>query len=97
MKKSEIMQLVKSDSGTLEVNPLCTLRRWTVDPLGNRKVDWLELDFVAINKMGRFSGSVTISARDYSGIVAEIETAIKYRLERVAAYLCDSLRNGYTP
>lgn len=97
MKKSEIMQLVGSDSGTLKVNPICTLRRWTVDPLGNRPVDRLDLDFVAINKMGRFSGSVAISARDYSGIVAEIEAAIRDRLERVAVYLCDSLRNGYTP
>lgn len=96
MKKIDIVSLINSAEGTLRVNPICSLRRWTVDPLGNRPVDKLILDFEAINGMGRFVGIVDISSRDYTGIKAEIESAIRDRMQAVTDYLCTALQNGYT-
>lgn len=96
MKKSDIMKLVNSSEGIIRINPICTLRRWTVDSLGNRPVDRLSLDFDSINGMGRFVGFVEIQSREYSGIIAEIESAIKAKMEEVSACLCTALKNGYS-
>lgn len=96
MKKIDIMNLIASKEGTLRVNPICSLRRWTVDPLGNEPVDKLTLDFDAINGMGRFAGIVEIHSRQYVGINAEIESAIRVKTQELTDYLCKALRNGYT-
>ena len=95
MKKSEIMNLLKSETGTLRINPICTLRRWTyVD--GHGSVDKLAVDFSAVCETGRFMGSVEIKSRDYDGIISEVDAAIRYRMAEVTEYLCKALRNGYT-
>lgn len=96
MKKSDIVNLISSSECTLRINPICELRRWTVDPLGNRPVDKLTLNFNAINTMGRFVGIVEICSRDYAGIKNEIEAAIREKMEEVTRYLCTALQNGYT-
>ena len=96
MKKIDIMNLIASQEGTLRVNPICSLRRWTVDPLGNESVDKLMLDFCAINGMGRFVGIVEIHSRQYAGIKAEIEDAIRVKTQELTEYLCKALQNGYT-
>lgn len=95
MKKTDIMDLIAADNGKLEVNPLCYLHRWTASAIGT-KVDKLAVEFNSINGMGRFCGSVEIQARDYSGIVAEVETAIREKLNEVSDYLCNAFKNGYT-
>lgn len=96
MKESEIVNLINSSEGTLRINPICTLRRWTVDPLYNESVDGLMLDFDAINKIGRFAGTVKIDSRDYDGIVREVEAAINDKMQQVSDYLVNALKNGYT-
>ena len=96
MKKSDLMNLIKSDEGTLRVNPICTLRRWTVDPLYDKKVDRLVLDFSAIDGLGRFCGSAEIESREYDGIVCEIEKAIYEKMKQATDYLISALKNGYT-
>lgn len=95
MKKSDIMELVASECGTLEVNPFCYLRRWTVSALGS-EVDKLALEFRSFNGMGRFEGSTVIESREYAGIKAEMENAIRSKLQEVADYLCTAMQNGYT-
>ena len=96
MKKSEIINLIQSAEGTLRINPICKLYRWTVDPLYGTPVDRLEIDFSSINGMGRFSGSIFINARDYKGIIDEIEAAIRMKTQELNDYLVNALRNGYT-
>lgn len=96
MKKSEIVNLINSSEGTLRINPICSLERWTLDPLYNEPVDRLTLEFDAINSMGRFVGIVNIDSRDYDGIVREIEAAIENKMQQVSDYLVNALKNGYT-
>ena len=96
MKKSDIMALVESEEGTMPINPICSLRRWTVDPLGNVPVDKLTLDFHAINGMGRFVSIIEIKTRHYAGIKAEVEAAIRVKTQELTEYLCKALQNGYT-
>lgn len=96
MKKSEIMNLINSEEGRIRINPICTLSRWTVDPLYNEAVDGLNLEFDNINGMGRFSGIVCIESRDYAGIIREVEEAIRKRMQEVSDYLITALRNGYS-
>lgn len=95
MKKNDIMNLVAAENGSLAVNPICYLSRWTVSALGS-KVDRLSVVFNDINGMGRFSGQVDIVSRDYAGIIAEVENAIRVKMQDVADYLCSALENGYT-
>lgn len=96
MKKNDVIALINSNDGTLRVNNICTLRRWTVDPMGNVPVDKLELDFTSINGVGKFAGIDEIHSRDFEGIKAEIEAAIRKRMQAYTDYLCSALRNGYT-
>lgn len=96
MKKTEIMNLIASREGSLRVNPICSLRRWTVDPARNEPVDKLTLDFAAINGMGRFVGIVEIHSRQYAGIKIEVENAIRAKTQELTDYLCSALQNGYT-
>lgn len=96
MKKSDIMNLINSQEGRIRINPICTLFRWTVDPLYNEVVDGLNLEFTNINGMGRFAGIVTIKSRYYDGIIREVEEAIQKRMNDVSTYLITALRNGYS-
>jgi hypothetical protein len=82
MQKKEITRLVNSKDGTLRVNNICYLRRWTKDGIG-RDVDGLTLEFDAINNVyfGAFENQ--IHSRIPSEIKEECRTLISKFLEEV--------------
>ena len=94
MKESDIMELIASSAGTLEINPLCYLRRWTTAGDGS-KIDKLALEFLDIIGLRRFAVPTVIYSREFAGIKAEIENAIRKKLHDVADYLCEAMQNGY--
>ena len=95
MKKSDFMNLIASEDGTLHINPICSLRRWTVDCCG-QPVDKLKLEFHAINGMRLYTTFAEIHSRDYDGVKVEIESAIRAKVQELSDYLCSAFRNGYT-
>lgn len=91
--KKEIMALIASPEGQYRINNISVLRRWTKNGIGE-DVDCLELFFNPINGV-EFSGWTKITARDYDGIIEEIEQATNCFLDSVAETLVKNLKAGY--
>ena len=92
--KKEIMQLVNSEDGTLRLNNISILRRWTKNGLGDR-VDRLEIEFDNINDVCFSIYDTSIKSRDYEGIMRECEEHTKRFLEEVESTLISNMRAGY--
>lgn len=92
--KKEILKLLKSEQGTLKVNEICYLRRWTKDGLG-QEVDGLNLEFYTINNVSHSIYPTTIVSRDWNKIVEEVEQLNKLFLEELQRTLCKNIRVGY--
>ena len=90
----EILNLLKSEEGTIKVNEICYLSRWTRDCLGN-KVDGLKLEFYTINNVRHSIYPTTIISRQWNEIVEEIEKLNKLFLEELQMTLCKNIRTGY--
>ena len=92
--KKEIMNLINANEGTVKLNNVSYLRRWTEDGLGN-KVDKLVLEFDSVNgvRFNLFKNEIT--SRDYNGIIEECESITNAFFEEVASSLTSDLRAGY--
>ena len=66
--KKELKELLKSEQGTLKINSVSVLRRWTKDALGTN-VDKLVIEFSITRP---YDYSYEIKSRDTQGIVSEI-------------------------
>lgn len=90
--KEKIIAAVKSEAADVKINSVTQLRRWTRDGLGEN-VDRLEVhfDYIGGVKGGK---SYEINARDYDGIVAEIDVCIKDYLSECADKMISNLKNG---
>lgn len=91
--KKEINELLKSDSGSLRLNNICVLRRYTTNVLGESG-DWLRLDFDNINHKNFGHCMVFIDARDWQGIAKECGTAIFDHMNYVSLQLANQLKGG---
>lgn len=67
--KKEIEALVASKSGMIKVNQICTLKRWTSNPVES-DIDMLEVTFSITHYS---SHSYMIESRNWQGIVEEIQ------------------------
>lgn len=92
--KKEIKALIKAENGTFRLNNIASLKRWTVDGLGD-KVDMLVIEFDNINHVNFSPNWYTIEARDYEGIIAECTAAIERYLAWVTDRLTKDLKAGY--
>lgn len=92
--KKEIMELVNSEEGTLRINNVSYLHRWTKDGLGN-KVDKLVLEFDNINHVNFGIANRDIESRDYDGIVRECEDLTNRFFAEVSRRLTSDLKAGY--
>ena len=94
--KKEITRLLKQEEGTLKLNNLSRLRRWSKDLFGE-KVDMLVLDFETVNNVRYGVGNTEIKSRDYEGVLEEIKNLTEQFLECVKLELINNLENGYNP
>lgn len=92
--KKEILDLVKSEEGVYRLNNISKLHRWTKTAL-DETVDKLRIEFDTINDVDFGLHSFEIESREYDGIIAECEKAIKTYLEEVAQTLIKNLKAGY--
>lgn len=89
--RKEVEKILKDGTGTVQINEIATLSRATENYVG--KIDILDLSFRYIG--GVKGGKIyEIKARDYDGVVAEIEAATKDYMAKCADGLCAWLRNG---
>lgn len=88
--KKEIMQLIESEDATLQINKYCRLHRWTKSV--SQEVDRLEVVFSITNM---FSHTYEIKARDWRGIVAEVQEAQTKAFADAADAYNKQLGNGY--
>lgn len=89
--KKEINHLLESENASLKVNNYCTLHRWTKDILNN-DVDRLVATFSITHYS---SHSYEIKARDWQGIVAEVQESQTKAFTASADELNKQLANGY--
>ena len=94
--KKEITRLLKQEEGTLKLNNLSRLRRWSKDLFGE-KVDMLVLDFETVNNVRYGVGNTEIKSRDYEGVLEEVKNLTEQFLECVKLELINNLENGYNP
>ena len=94
--KKEITRLLKQEEGTLKLNNLSRLRRWSKNLFGE-KVDMLVLDFENVNNVRYSVGNTEIRSRDYEGILEEVKNMTALFLECVKLELINNLENGYNP
>lgn len=92
--KKEIMELVNASEGTVRLNSVSYLSRWTVNAMGE-KVDMLRLEFNSINGVRYSVYKNEITARDYNGIIKECEAITNEFFAEVARKLTNDLRAGY--
>lgn len=88
--KKEITELLNSTDATLEINPYCTLRRWTKS--FSQDVDRLEASFDLLPAY--VVTTYEITARDWRGVVAEVQEAQAKAFADLAARLNSDLANG---
>ncbi len=88
--KKEIIELLNSTDATLKINPYCTLHRWT-KALG-LDVDNLEacFDLLPAYVVTHYE----ITARDWRGIVAEVQEIQAQAFADLAKRLNSDLANG---
>lgn len=89
--KKEIENLLASERADLVLNKFAFLRRWTKDGLG-QPCDRLVL---AVSVLSSGDCIRDISARDWRGIVDEVQTILRDMFTRSAETLCKQLENGY--
>lgn len=89
--KNKITDLLNRDDATLKINSFCELRRYQKNALGN-PVDRLDAVF-SITHSSDFV--VTISARDWRGVIEELRTAQRKAFAEAAETLDRQLENGY--
>lgn len=92
--KKEIMNLVNANEGTVRLNEVSYLTRWTENAMGN-KVDMLRLEFDSINGVRYSVYKNDITARDYNGIIKECEAITNAFFTEVAGCLTNNLKAGY--
>lgn len=92
--KKDIINLVNSSEGTLRLNNISSLHRWTKDALGD-DVDRLSIEFDNINNVNFSIVDREIKARDYAGIIAECCEKTQVFLQAVSETLCKNLSAGY--
>lgn len=88
--KNEITKLLDSDNSILKINNFCQLRRWKKDALGN-DVDKLVMEFSLTHK---YSHTYEIAARDWRGVVEEVQAAQTKAFADAAEELNKQLANG---
>lgn len=89
--KSDIINLINSDEGSVKLNHFTTLYRCT--NLFGTPVDRLKVEFGGIDRFS--STSKSIVARDYEGIIAEVQQRITEHFLDIADSLNRELANGY--
>ena len=94
--KKEITRLLKQEEGTLKLNNLSRLRRWSKNLFGE-KVDMLVLDFDNVNNVRYGVGNTEIKSRDYEGVLEEVKNMTALFLESIKLELINNLENGYNP
>ena len=94
--KKEIKKLLKKEEGSLRLNKISTLKRWTRNFFG-KEVDMLVLDFENVNNVEYSVGNTEIRSRDYEGILEEVKNMTALFLECVKLELINNLENGYNP
>lgn len=94
--KKEIKDLLNKENGTLKINELFELRRWTLNPetdIIGRDGEFLELEMT--NKYGKTrSGSIRIESRDVEGIQKEVAAAMESMMDEYKRALVGSWRGG---
>ena len=88
--KKEIMNVVKSENGSINVTPFGILSRWTKDAIG-APVDRLSLT-LSVDKF-----RVTyyeIKSREYENIIEEIEDCIRDYFDTVSTETRSAFLNG---
>ena len=91
--KKDILKLIESDDCVLRINEISYLHRWKRNAL-DVEVDELTITFSFVVGVG--GGAVYhIGARDYDGIINEIERCTKDYLKTCADKAVKDLRNGY--
>ena len=91
--KKQIKNLLGATDSTLEINAISYLHRWTIDLL-NEPCDRLDITFRFVTGI-RGGRTYSITARDYDGILDEIEKYTKLYFDECAARTINNLRNGY--
>lgn len=89
--KKEIETLLTQENGYLKLSNWCTLHRWTKDAFG-APVDCLKAEF---NVLHCFDSLFYIKARDWQGIVAELQELHKIAFNRAGERLANELKGGY--
>lgn len=90
--KNAITNLINStEPATLKINQFCTLHRWTKDAIGT-EVDCLEARFSITHSTSHI---YKIEARDWRGVVAELQEAQTKAFMDAAATYNKQLANGY--
>lgn len=91
--KKEIIAAVAAEEGVVKINNVARLDRYTVTVIGD-PVDKLVIDFkYVVGIPGGWRKEIT--ARDYDGIIAEIQTATEEYFQMVAKAANKHLVNGY--
>lgn len=89
------MQLVNSTEGAFRLNKFASLKRWTKDAINN-DVDKLELRFDTLNDICiKGLSNVSITARDYDGIISECNEAITRYFQEATKQITNDLSAGY--
>lgn len=91
--KKEIEKLVKAPEGTLRINHISELHRWTVSALGE-SVDKLQIRFDTINGI-EYDGRGYIEARDAEGIIKEVKEITEGFMKEVTRRLLTNIDAGY--
>lgn len=89
--KKEIEKLINSEDAFLNINPFCTLHRWTKSAIGEQ-TDSLTATFHVLSSADRV---VNIENRDWVGIVEAIGDAQEEFFSEIAKKLNSDLGAGY--
>lgn len=94
--KKEIMNII-NNGGTFKINNAVSLVRelgeWKYTDTLSDKVDVLHAEIKVAGIKGWYTA--TIKSRDYDGIIAELNVAIKTAYAEAADNLCKELKAGY--
>ena len=93
--KKEIIKLLESKEGTLKLNNISKLRRFTKNAL-NEECDILKLDFDTINDVDFGMSNIEIKSRDWKEIIKECECLTEQFLDNaVKERIIKNLKAGY--
>lgn len=91
--KREIMEAINLDEATVQLNSISYIQRWRKDYKGS-DVDCMEIRFKYV--VGIKGGKTyLITARDYDGIVSEINQYTAEYLSECAETAAKNLQAGY--